>query len=83
MAEAEAGGVVDRVLTLGALLSPQDAPAPRDPRAISVFKSCGIAFEDLAVAALAFRRAQELNLGVHFSFGVTASASGPVEATIA
>jgi ornithine cyclodeaminase len=83
MAEAEAGGVVARVLTLGALLSPRAAPAPRDPRAISVFKSCGIAFEDLAVAALAFRRAQELNLGVHFSFGVTPSASGPVEATIA
>lgn len=69
MAEAEAGGVVDRVVTLGSLADPAGAsPRIRDPRAISIFKSCGVAFEDLAVASLAFRRASEAGLGSRFSF---------------
>jgi len=68
MAEAEAGGVVNRVITLGSLLdSPRPAPE-RDPRAITIFKSCGVAFEDLAVASLAFRRASASGLGLPFSF---------------
>ncbi|MBP6701895.1 MAG: ornithine cyclodeaminase family protein [Vicinamibacteria bacterium] len=69
MAEVEAGGVVRRVVTLGALLEPAARETPsRDPLAISIFKSTGVAFEDLAVAALAFRRARELGLGAGFSF---------------
>ena len=69
LAEAEAGGVLDRVVTLGSLAAPA-APAARsrDPRAISIFKSCGVAFEDLAVASLAFRRASEAGFGSRFSF---------------
>jgi len=71
MAEAEAGGVVRRVVTLGALLDrAAGAPPPRDPRGISIFKSTGVAFEDLAVAALAYRRAGELGLGARFAFQV-------------
>ncbi len=57
MAQAEVGGVVDRVTTLGALLDPGRSPTARDPEAITLFKSCGVAFEDLAVAVLAFERA--------------------------
>lgn len=57
MAEAEAGGVTDRVTTLGELLDPSRPQPPRAPEAITLFKSCGVAFEDLAVAALAFERA--------------------------
>ena len=69
MAEAETGGVVGRVVTLGSLLVRDAPPASvRDPRAITIFKSCGIAFEDLAVASLAFRRAGEKGLGARFSF---------------
>lgn len=69
MAEAEAGGVVRRVVTLGGLLDmAAGEPPPRDPEAISIFKSTGVAFEDLAVAALACRRARELGLGAGFSF---------------
>lgn len=69
MAEAEAGGVLARVVTLGSLTSPEGAPAPgREPRAITIFKSCGVAFEDLAVASLAFRRARAAGLGARFSF---------------
>ena len=72
MAEAEAGGVAKRVVTLGALLDPAQASGPvRDPAAISIFKSCGVAFEDLAVAALAYRRALEARLGGRFSFQAT------------
>ena len=69
LAEDEAGGVLPRVATLGALLDPS-APSSRfgERGAISIFKSCGIAFEDLAVAALALRRARERALGVRFSF---------------
>jgi len=69
MAEAEAGGVVDRVVTLGSLAGAARPSSPgRDPRAITIFKSCGVAFEDLAVASLAFRRAREAGLGARFSF---------------
>jgi ornithine cyclodeaminase len=57
MAQAEVGGVVNRVTTLGALLDPRRLQSPRDPEAITLFKSCGVAFEDLSVAALAFERA--------------------------
>ncbi len=69
MAEAEAGGVSGRVTTLGALLASPQPEASRDPKAITLFKSCGVAFEDLAVAALAFRRAVEARLGTPFAFG--------------
>jgi ornithine cyclodeaminase/alanine dehydrogenase-like protein (mu-crystallin family) len=65
MAEAEAGGVLKRVRTLGALV---DSMPPRDPRAITLFKSCGVAFEDLAVAGLAWRRARERGGFARFSF---------------
>lgn len=69
LAEAEAGGVVDRVVTLGSLADPARRPATaRDPRAITIFKSCGVAFEDLAVASLAFRRADGAGLGSSYSF---------------
>jgi ornithine cyclodeaminase len=68
MAETEAGGVVNRVLTLGSLLASGPSASIRDPRAITIFKSCGVAFEDLAVAALAFRRASARGLGIRFSF---------------
>ncbi len=70
MADDEAaGGVASRVVTLGALLDPAHAPVrSRDPGAITIFKSCGVAFEDLAVAALALGRARELNLGSRFGF---------------
>jgi ornithine cyclodeaminase/alanine dehydrogenase-like protein (mu-crystallin family) len=72
LAEDEAGGVLSRVVTLGALLD----PSFRESRSvqsggrggISIFKSCGVAFEDLAVAALALRRARERGLGVRFVF---------------
>lgn len=68
MAEAEAGGVTRRVKTLADLLDPAPASEPaRDPRAITIFKSCGVAFEDLAVAALAYRRARETGRGSSFS----------------
>lgn len=69
MAETEAGGVVGRVVTLGSLAGASGmSSAGRDPRAITIFKSCGVAFEDLAVASLAFRRAREAGLGARFSF---------------
>ncbi len=68
MAEAEVGGVVDRVTTLGALLDPGRPQAARDPEAITLFKSCGVAFEDLAVAALAFERASRNGNPTRFSF---------------
>lgn len=68
IAEAEAGGVIGRAHRLGALLD-DGAPSSLDPRSIRVFKSCGVAFEDLAVASLAFARAKERNLGLGFSFG--------------
>lgn len=69
MAEAEVGGVLDRVATLGSLAEPGGPSSrARDPRAISIFKSCGVAFEDLAVASLAFRRASQAGLGSRFSF---------------
>lgn len=58
MAEAELGGVIERVVTLGALMDPARAGEPRDPLAVTIFKSCGVAFEDLAIASLALRRAQ-------------------------
>lgn len=69
MAEAEAGGVLSRVVTLGSLVEQAGAaPAGRDPRAITIFKSCGVAFEDLAVAALALERARGAGLGSRFAF---------------
>jgi ornithine cyclodeaminase len=71
-ADDEAGGVLTRVVTLGALLDPS-FPSPRSGQwgaegGISIFKSCGVAFEDLAVAALALRRARERGIGVRFAF---------------
>lgn len=68
MAEAEAGGVADRVTTLGALLASERRDAPRDPEAITLFKSCGVAFEDLAVAALALDRASKDEGAERFDF---------------
>lgn len=68
MAETEIGGVLGRVSTLGALIDPSCDTGARQPRAISIFKSCGVAFEDLAVASLAFGRAEAQGLGVRFSF---------------
>ena len=68
MAQAEVGGVVDRVITLGALLDPGRSRPPRDPGAITLFKSCGVAFEDLAVAALAFERASRDGDPTRFNF---------------
>lgn len=65
MAETERRGVLPRVTTLAALL---EGPFERDPRAITIFKSCGVAFEDLAVAAQAFTRAVPRGLGARFSF---------------
>jgi ornithine cyclodeaminase/alanine dehydrogenase-like protein (mu-crystallin family) len=65
LAEAEIGGVVVRAQPLSLLLHEHRA---RDPRAITIFKSCGVAFEDLAVATLAWRRAASSGLGVRFSF---------------
>ncbi len=65
MADAEIGGVVSRALPLSTLLERGEL---RDPRAISIFKSCGVAFEDLAVASLAHRRALGSKLGARFSF---------------
>ena len=69
MAEREAGGVVDRVVTLGSLV---DALPPASssgrPSIITIFKSCGVAFEDLAVASLAFARAKKAGLGARFPF---------------
>ena len=65
---AKAPEILERVATLGALADP-DHPLPgRDPRSISVFKSCGVAFEDLAMAALAHERAITLDLGTRFRF---------------
>ncbi len=69
MANHEAGGIVERVETLGRLSDPARKPSRRKRGAISLFKSCGVAFEDLAVAALAFERAQAQDIGTKFSFG--------------
>ncbi len=66
MAEDEAGGVVERAVTLGDLLDPS-RPGLRDPQAITLFKSCGVAFEDLAVANLAFQRARASKAGTGFA----------------
>ncbi|MET0517342.1 MAG: ornithine cyclodeaminase family protein [Burkholderiaceae bacterium] len=61
-AQAEAGelvraapGVVapQRLVELGGLLA---APQPRDPQAITVYKSVGIGLEDIALAHLAYRQ---------------------------
>jgi ornithine cyclodeaminase/alanine dehydrogenase len=71
MAHEEVGGVLERVVTLSALLDPTAPPEPResrDPSAITIFKSCGVAFEDLAVASLAFARAQAKGIGSRFRF---------------
>jgi ornithine cyclodeaminase/alanine dehydrogenase-like protein (mu-crystallin family) len=67
-AEAEAPGLVARVRTLGAILDPASPKASRDRDAISIFKSCGVAFEDLVVGALAFERAGARGLGSPFHF---------------
>ena len=67
LAEAEVGGVVPRVVSLAALLDSERADA-RERGGIKVFKSCGVAFEDLAVGALARRRALERKLGTPFAF---------------
>ena len=69
MAEEEAGGVLSRVVSLASLLDPTlPLPSVTDPRGITVFKSCGVAFEDLAVATLAFGRARDKGLGTSFAF---------------
>lgn len=68
IAHRESGDVVDRVKSLGALADPARPHGPRDSHAISIFKSCGVAFEDLAVAALAYERARAQNLGTPFVF---------------
>lgn len=68
MAESENGDVLGRVRTLGALLDSGGPSIGRNSEAGTLFKSCGIAFEDLAVAALAFRRASEDAAGTRFSF---------------
>ncbi len=67
IAQDEGGGVIARVETLATLVA-QKSPLPRDPQAISLFKSCGVAFEDLAVAALGAARARDLGLGHSFRF---------------
>lgn len=72
--EKEAGNVVTRVVTLGALLvSSRAEDYVRDPRAVTIFKSCGVAFEDLALAAFAFRRSLEMRLGASFAFARAAA----------
>ncbi len=69
LAEQEAGNVVGRVVTLGEVLGSSRAEGyARDPRATTIFKSCGVAFEDLALAAFAFRRSLEMRLGATFAF---------------
>jgi ornithine cyclodeaminase len=68
MAETEAGGVLARVVTMGALLDSGFARAAQERGAVTLFKSCGVAFEDLAVASFAFRRAHESAAGARFSF---------------
>lgn len=67
MVEDEAGGILTRVATLGRFIE-SSATTPRDVSSISIFKSCGVAFEDLAVATVAFRRARDLGLGSAFAF---------------
>lgn len=62
IAEREAGGILSRVRTLGSVL----AASRRPETAVSLFKSCGVAFEDLAVAKLAFERSETMNLGSAF-----------------
>jgi ornithine cyclodeaminase/alanine dehydrogenase-like protein (mu-crystallin family) len=68
LAEGEAGGVLGRVTTLGALLDSGFARAEHEPAAITLFKSCGVAFEDLAVASLAFRLARDSVTSTRFRF---------------
>ncbi len=80
MAEGEAGGVLKRVVTLGSLLEGGSPSPGHDPSAITIFKSCGVAFEDLAVAALALERANAAGLGARFSFdgeGLSGARKGP------
>jgi len=68
IAEAEAGGVLNRVRTLGEILDPATRQDPA-PASIRIYKSCGVAFEDLAVAAFALDRARALGLGTGFPLG--------------
>ncbi len=69
MAETESPGVLARVSSLGALLDPaRPSSLVRDRSALTLFKSCGVAFEDLAVASLALRRSKEAGRGVPFAF---------------
>ena len=48
----------EQVRTLGAVLA-GDAPGRSGPEATTLFDSTGLAIQDLAVAAAAFRAAQE------------------------
>ena len=43
------------------------APGRTDSRQITVFKSLGLAIEDLVAADLVFRRAREMNRGIHLT----------------
>jgi alanine dehydrogenase len=44
-------------------------PARQGSDEISLFKSCGVAFEDAVSAQLAYQRAREAGIGVEFAFG--------------
>jgi ornithine cyclodeaminase/alanine dehydrogenase-like protein (mu-crystallin family) len=71
MAERDEPGLLNRVTTIGDLLvrpHAHDFRAETPETGRSVFKSCGVAFEDLAVAALALKRARESRLGQLYSF---------------
>ena len=61
LAERERGNVLGRVRTLGSLLG--NGSLARHPSDVTLFKSCGVAFEDLALAQLAYDRARVLGLG--------------------
>jgi ornithine cyclodeaminase/alanine dehydrogenase-like protein (mu-crystallin family) len=43
-------------------------PGRQDPREVTLFKSLGLAIEDLVAADLAYRRAKEAGRGVSVSF---------------
>lgn len=52
---------------LGELLTGQ-RPGRTDPQEITIFKSVGVALQDVAAAAWAYRRARELGLGQNIEF---------------
>lgn len=67
-AEAEAPGQVGRVETLGDIIDAAVAGGPPARPGITIFKSCGVAFEDLAVASLVLDEARKRGAGVPFAF---------------